>query len=156
MDLTPTRTAELLDAYVRADYRWEFDGHWRRFRVGDAVPEIDAAFPQAQRYAMLGAWDPYSQPRAESVNRAEDAALDQLIASMGYAKRAAFSSAADRSWREPGWLAVDMPPGVLDALGKRFGQLGTLAWDRGQAVRLRMDAAAPPGLEATAFVDWLR
>lgn len=156
MELTPLRTAELVDAYAKADYRWELDGEWRRFRVGDAVPEIDAAFPQAQCFALLSAWDPHSQPRAESVNRAEDAALEQLISSMGYARRAAFSSAADRSWREPSWLAVDMPHGVLDALAKRFAQLGTLAWQRGQPVRLRMDAAPPPGLETLAFIDWLR
>lgn len=156
MELIPARTAELLDAYLKADYRWELDGHWRRFRVGDLVPEIDAAFPQARSFALLSAWDPHSQPRAESVNRAEDAALEQLIASMGYARRAAFSSAPDRSWREPSWMAVDMPPGVLDALAKRFAQLGTLGWERAQPVRLRMDAVPPPGRQAAAFVDWLR
>lgn len=156
MELTPLRIAELLAAYIKADYRWELDGNWRRFRVGDAVPEIDEAFPQAPCYGLLSAWDPHSQPRAESINRAEDAALEQLIASMAYTRRAAFSSAPDRSWREPSWLAVGMPAGVLDALGKRFAQLGTLAWERGQPVRLRMDAAPPPGLETLAFVDWLK
>lgn len=156
MELTQSRVAELLEAYVKADYRWQFNGNWRRFRVGDLVPEMDQAFPDARGFALISAWDPMSLPRAESANRAEDAALEQLITSMGYERRPGFSSANDRSWREPSWLAIDMPPGIVDALGKRFAQLGTLYWARGQPVRLRMDAAAPPSQAARAHVDWLK
>jgi hypothetical protein len=154
--LTPARVAELLDAYLLADYRWELDGEWRWIRIGERAPEVEAAFPGAHCFALLSAWDPYSVPREKAVNRREDAELHRLIAESAYNSRAAFSSATDRSWREPSWLVIDLPTHELDALGRRFGQLGTVAWDRGRAVRLRMDAAPPPGYEAFPCVDWLK
>jgi hypothetical protein len=154
--LSPERIAELLDAYLLAHYRWELDGQWRWLHIGEPAPELDAAFPQAQRFALLSAWDPYSKPREKMINRREDAELHRLIVGSAYNSRAAFSSAADRSWREPSWLILDMGTDVLDALARRFGQLGTLAWERGQPVRLRMDAAPPPGFRAFPAVDWLK
>ena len=44
----------------------------------------------------------------------------------------------------------------FDALSRRFGQLGTLFWQREQPVRLRMDAAAPASAAGHAFIDWLK
>jgi hypothetical protein len=155
MELTDTRIAALLDAYLKADYRWELDGQWRRFHVGRVAEDIEAAFPQARCFALLSAWNPASVPRDDAANREEDAALLRLIEEMGYARRPAFSSAPDRSWREPSWLAVDMPAGVLDALARRFGQLASLGWERGQPVRLRMDASPQPDA-ASEYVDWLK
>lgn len=150
------RIAALLDAYLAADYRWEFEGRWRRLAIGELAPEVDAAFPRAWRYALLSAWHPHSIVRDEDINRAEDARLHEQLQVAGFATRPAFSSASDRSWREPGWLVVNIPLRVLDRLAREFGQLGTLAWERGQCVRLRMDAAAPAGYAATAHVDWLK
>lgn len=155
-DISPVRIAELLDAYLLADYRWEFGGQWRRFSVGELATDIDDAFPDAQRYALLSAWDPYSITREEAVNRRQDELLHRSIVEDAYPCRAAFSSAPDRSWREPSWLAIDMSVDALDVLGRRFGQLGTLSWERGQRVRLRMDAAAPRGYAEFPCVDWLK
>ena len=155
-DISPARVAELLDAYLLADYRWELDGQWQRFCIGEPVPEVDAAFPDARRYALLSAWDPHSVTRDEAINRRQDEFLHQAIIASAHPCRAAFSSAPDRSWREPSWLAIDMPADTLDALARRFGQLGTLAWERGQAVRLRMDAVAPRGYGEFPCVDWLK
>lgn len=154
--LTPERLAELLDAYLLADYRWELDGEWRWFRIGEPASEIETAFPRAHCFALLSAWDPHSNVRDKSANRREDADLHRLLVEGAWNNRAAFSSAADRSWREPSWLVMDMPAAELDALSRRFGQLGTVFWERGRAVRLRMDAAAPPGYEAFPCVDWLK
>ena len=156
MDLTDARISALVDAYLKADYRWELDGNWRRFHVGAPATEIEEAFPDAERFALVSAWDPHSIPRDEAANRAEDETLHQLIAGMSYPRRPGFSSAPDRTWREPSWLAIGMPTGVLDALARRFGQLGTLGWERGQPVRLRMDAAPPPGQAGHDCVDWLK
>ena len=153
---SPTRIATLLDAYLAASYRWEYDGDWHDLAVGEPAPRVDAAFPAAQRYALLSAWHPHSVIREEDVNRAEDARLHASIRAAGLACRPAFSAAADRSWREPGWLVVDMPQAALDRLARRFGQLGTLSWERGAPVRLRMDASAPPSRAGAAWVDWLK
>lgn len=155
-ELPPDRIAELLEAYVHADYRWEIDGHWHRIRIGEAAPEVDAAFPGATRFALLSAWDPHSVPQGDHANRQADEALHFNLASGPYAYRAAFSSAIDRSWREPSWLVIGLPPEGLDLLGRRFGQLGTLSWRRGERVRLRMDAHAPAGCIQRDDVDWLK
>ena len=152
----PSRIAGLLEAYLLADYRWEADGRWRWLRIGEPAPEVDAAFAQARRYGLISACNPHSLVREDAVNRREDAELHRLLEREGLGSRPAFSSAPDRSWREPGWLVPDIAPGALDALARRFGQLGTLHWTRGQAVRLRMDAVAPPGQPAHPCVDWLR
>lgn len=154
--LPPDRIAKLLDAYLLAHYRWENDGEWRWLRVGEMAPELEAAFPQARRFSLLSAWDPHSEVRDKSVNRREDSELRQMLVEGTYNIRAAFSSAPDRSWREPSWLVLDMEDSTLDALARRFGQLGTLSWERGRVVRLRMDAAAPPGYGAFPCVDWLK
>jgi hypothetical protein len=150
------RIAALLDAYLAADYRWEFEGRWRSLAIGELAPEVDTAFPGAWRYALLSAWHPHSIVRDEGINRAEDARLLEQLHAGGFASRPAFASAGDRSWREPGWLVVNIPLHVLDRLAREFGQLGTLAWERGQCVRLRMDAPVPAGRAATAHVDWLK
>lgn len=154
--LPPERVASLMDAYLLAHYRWGNDGQWRWLRVGELAPELEAAFPQAGRFALVSAWDPQSVVRDKSVNRDEDAELNRLLVAGGYTVRAAFSSAPDRSWREPSWLVLDIDPDSLDALSRRFGQLATLSWERGRVVRLRMDAAAPAGFGAFPCVDWLK
>lgn len=154
--LTPDRIARLLDAYLLAHYRWENDGEWRWLRVGEPSPELETAFPQARRFALLSAWDPHSEVRDKAVNQREDAELHRLLVAGGYTVRAAFSSAPDRSWREPSWLVLDIDDDSLDALGRRFGQLATLGWARGGMVRLRMNTAAPQGCSAFPCVDWLK
>ena len=154
--LPPDRVTKLLDAYLLAHYRWENDGEWRWLRIGETAPELEAAFPQAGRFALLSAWDPQSEVRDKTVNRREDAELHRQLAEGAYNIRAAFSSAPDRSWREPSWLVLDMDNDTLDALARRFGQLGTLSWERGRVARLRMDTTAPPGYGAFPCVDWLR
>lgn len=154
--LPPERIASLMDAYLLAHYRWETDGEWRWLRVGELSPELEAAFPQAQRFALVSAWDPHSVVRDKAVNRREDAELHRLLVQGAWNVRPAFSSAPDRSWREPSWLVMDIDNESLDALGRRFGQLATLSWERGRVLRLRMDAAAPPNHEAFPCVDWLR
>lgn len=155
-ELDALRIAELASAYLAADYRWELDGEWRWLRIGAPAPEIDAAFVDATRFALLSAWDPHSIPRPEPENRRADEALRFQLAAGPYPFRAAFSSAPDRSWREPSWLVIGMPREPLDQLGRRFGQLGTLHWRRGAPVRLRMNAAAPPEFSGHPDIDWLK
>ena len=149
------RTSELASAYLAADYRWEHDGEWRWLRIGVPAPEIDSAFPEFTRFTLLSAWNPHSLERPESDNRFVDVALKSQLSASPYAFRAAFSSAPDRSWREPSWLVAGIPVEPLDDLGRRFGQLGTLYWQRGEPIRLRMYAAPPAGFESHPDIDWL-
>ena len=153
------RIAGLLFAYLAADYRWQHDGHWHDLRVGLPAPGPELAYPDTVRFALLSAWDPQSVPRPEAANRRADQALNAALLASGRTFVPAFSSAPDRSWREPGWLVMDLGMDDLDALGRRFDQLGIVAWQRGEAVRLRMFAERPDRLEdpleRLAYVDWV-
>jgi hypothetical protein len=153
--LDAARIAHLMRAYLAADYRWELSGDWHHLRIGHTESDVEALYPDHLQFGLLSAWDPHSVKRPELVNRTADRALQQALQAAGWPHRAAFSSAANRSWREPSWLVVGIGAAELDALARRFGQLGTLFWERGQPVRLRMDATPPQGLGHEPFVDWL-
>ena len=47
-----------------------------------------------------------------------------------------------------------MPDADFDRLALRYGQLGTLAWARGESVRLRMYAPQPLMAKPRDFVEW--
>ncbi len=145
----------LLGAYLNADYRWELDGEWHRIRIGSEARQVEQAFPEATRFGLVSAWNPFSVERPEHENRTADDALHFQLASSHLFYRPAFSSGWDRSWREPSWLAIGMPVQTFDALARRFGQLGTLWWQRDKTVRLRMYAPHPSGFPGHPHVDWV-
>jgi len=145
----------LAHAYLAADYRWERDGHWREIVIGEAAPALDAQYPDAQEFGLLSAWNPHSVVRPDRANRVADDALQAELAGSGLAFRPGFAAARNRSWKEPGWVVMDMPVLELDALGQRFGQLGTLYWRRGEPVRLRLYHGQPRGWTGSPWVDWI-
>lgn len=153
--LDAARIAHLTRSYLAADYRWELSGEWHHLRIGHPEPDVEALYPDHLHFGLISAWDPHSVKRPEMVNRTADRALQQELHAAGWPHRAAFSSAANRSWREPSWLVIGIEAAAMDALARRFGQLGTLHWERGQPVRLRMDTTPPPALAHLPFVDWL-
>jgi hypothetical protein len=153
--LADPRIASLLQAYHAADYRWELGGQWHPIVVGSAAPALERAFPDARSFGLLSAWNPHSVERPEAVNRIEDERLAAFLAGSGLSHRAAFSSARNRSWREPSWIVMDMPLEAFDALARDFGQLATVhAW-RGEPARLRMYRKPPAEFPELAAVDWV-
>ena len=150
------RIAELVRAYLVAEYRWEMDGDWSNLRIGKRVPEAARRFPEATQFGLMSAWNPRSIERPEATNRAADDALQRDLIDSGRRFQPAFSSAANRSWREPSWLVIDLPLAEFDALSRRYGQLATLHWTALEAIRLRMDAARPRAFAHHADIDWLR
>lgn len=149
------RIATLLDAYCSADYRWERDHQWSPLRIGQMAPDIEAAFPDSMTFGLLSAWDPHSLPRPEAINRAADEALHTALLASSLAFAPGFSSAPNRSWREPSWVVMDMTEDEFDRLGQRFGQLATLRWMRGGPVHLRMYARQPVLSAPRDYVDWV-
>ena len=142
-------------AYRDADYRWEREGHWLPLVIGAPATDLESAFPGAGSFGLLSAWNPYSIERTEQDNRREDDALHAALRESGLPYRPGFSSARNRSWREPSWVVVDMPVAGFDALARRFGQLGTLYAHRGEPVRLRLYRSRPASAPDDGFVDWV-
>ena len=152
--LDDARVTDLMQAYLDADYRWEWGGEWYPLQIGATAPDLEATFPDAAEFGLLSAWNPYSLGRPEDTNRAADATLHAALRASGAIYRPGFSSARNRSWREPSWVTVGLPLAEFDALGRRFGQLGTLYCRRGEPMRLRLYHARPASV-AAPFVDWL-
>ena len=119
------------------------------------MPGLEAAFPASRWFGLLSAWDPYSVPRPDPVNRGADEELHTTLLSSGLPFRPGFSSAPNRSWREPSWVVMDMDEAEFDRLAQRFGQLGALRWQRGEPVRLRMYAQRPVLARARECLDWV-
>lgn len=143
------RIIDLTHAYLDADYRWERDGDWHRLQIGAPAPELESVFPAGREFGFLSAWNPASIEQPDTVNRAADAAMHAALSERGIEMRPGFSSARNRSWREPSWVTIDLPRDELDVLSRRFRQLATLYWRRGEPIRLRMDHARPPALDGT-------
>lgn len=152
--LAASRVADLVEAYLASDYRWELDGRWRPLAIGAVATELEQAYPEADGCGLLGAWNPQSIERTAAENREADSRLAVALAEAGVAHRPGFSSARDGSWREPGWVVLGMPLERFDALARRFGQLGTLYARRGEPMRLRMYRARPAGIQPRELVDW--
>lgn len=150
------RIAELVRAYLAAEYRWEQDGEWLNLRIGDDAPALRRRYPHARHFGLLSAWDPYSIQRPEPVNRDADDALHAALQASGCSVRPAFSSAANRSWREPSWLVVDMPVDRFDALSRSHRQLAALYWPAHSVVRMRVDARQPLAHAGHNAVDWIK
>lgn len=146
----------LYHAYLGALYRWGVGGNWYPIVIGEPAPELELQFPRAGRFGMVSAWNPLSVQQPDQVNRDQDDRLESAILARGRQAVPGFASAPDRTWREPNWLVVDISPPDMDALAREFRQLGTLCWERGQPVRLRMDAAKPAATAPHPYVDWIQ
>jgi hypothetical protein len=151
----PASCPTLLPDRLRlADYRWELDGHWRALRVGHPADELEAAFPEARGFGLLSAARPgYANdpgPAEAEADRALQRALDRL----GLHYRPACAAAGNRTWKAYGWLVVDPEHAAFDTLTRTFGQFGSLLWERGQPVRLRLRGARP-ATGAHPDIDWV-
>jgi hypothetical protein len=147
--------ATLPAIYMAADYKWELDGYWSLLRIGEPAPELDAAFPEAQRFGMLTASNPGLHMRSDEANRAADHALQRELDRRGLSHRPSIAVAHNRAWKAYNWLVIGPEQTDFDSLGRRFGQIGTLLWSRGEPVRLRMRANRPESLPDHAFIDWI-
>lgn len=144
----------LPDRLLQADYRWELDGRWRALRVGRPAEELEAAFPDARGFGLLSAARPGDTTGAAPVDMDADQALQHALDRLGLRYRPACAAAGNRTWKAYGWLVVDPEPPAFDALTRTFGQFGSLLWERGQPVRLRLRGARP-ATDTHPDIDWV-
>jgi hypothetical protein len=149
------RIAALVHDYLAARYRCGCGGQWHDIAIGAPAPEVERCFATTAQFGLLSAWNPMSNRRPGSENEAADDALRAALAETGNAGCRSLASAPDGGWEEPGWLVPGLAPPALDALARRFGQLGVLHWRRGEPVRLRILRPRPAGWRGPAPVDWV-
>lgn len=144
---------ELATAYARAEYAVQLEGDTMPLRVGECASDLEAYWP-ATSYVFISAWNPASEPRSDQVNHDADMALVAQLDALGARRLPGFAQGNEGHWREPGWLVGGVSLPVADLLAREFGQAAVLAWDRGQAVRVRMLLGPAPG-QPVEFVDWV-
>jgi hypothetical protein len=147
--------AALPAIYTAAEYKWELDGQWWPIRIGERAHALDEAFPDATRFGMLSASNPGFLPRGDTENRIADRELQHALDQLGLHCRPGFAMARNRSWRAQNWLVIDPNEAAFDTLAHRFGQIGTLLWQRESPVRLRMCATRPATVTEHPHVDWI-
>lgn len=145
---------ELARVYAAARYGATVQGRTIALHVGVPAVELERAWP-GERYALITAWNPASQPQSREANDRADAALCSRLDAAGVPRVAAWAEAPDGTWYEPGWLAHGLPVDTVDALAREFGQAGTLSWVHGEPVHLRMMLPRPAGAPGLRWVDWV-
>lgn len=146
--------AELATAYAAAEYVVVLDGDTLPLRVGQPATDLEAYSP-APRYAFITAWNPASEPRSDTANKAADTLLVAELDAVGAVRHAAWAQGTGSEWREPGWLVAGLDESRLHRLAMEFGQAGVLAWRAGEPVRLHMLMPQPPRARPGAYTDWI-
>ena len=142
----------LAAAFRKAHYHVPELGDAGELRVGAEAGSLETARP-AGRYAFITAWDSGSTADGPVDNATADGALAAELDTLGARRLRAHATDDQGGHAEAGWLVLDLPLDALDGLARRFRQDGTLAWTRGEAVRLRMYHPCPPDAFAALWTD---
>src|ERR1051325_5854404 len=102
-------TKALRDAYAATSYTVTVDGRTLAARLDHPSPEIDAllAARGARQGVFIVAWNPHSQRRDETANRAAHAELVSELARRGLAWLP-HAGIGDDGWREEGCFVLDL------------------------------------------------
>jgi hypothetical protein len=150
----PDDLAALAAAFRKARYRVPELGAAGELRVGTSAGALEIAHP-ADRYAFVTAWDSGSTTDGPVDNAIADGALAAELDALGAQRLRAIASDDQDGHTESGWLVLDLALADLDRLARRFRQDATLAWTRGEAVRLRMYHPFPHDAVAARWTDWV-
>jgi hypothetical protein len=149
---------QLLQAYLTAEYVVPTVGP--PLRIGEPAAALEARHPGVTQFALLTAWNPGSLQLEPQANVEAGDALDKALVAARIEFVPALNRAPGGGHEEPSRLLPGLDPPRLDALARRFGQAGALAWRRGEAVRLRLyredwRAEATAARVDTRFIDWV-
>lgn len=150
----PDDLAALAAAFRKAHYHVPELGDAGQLRVGTRADALEAALP-GRSFAFITAWNGNSETEARMDNAAADGALVAELDRLHVARWRAVAEDAQGGHREAGWLLQDLALDDLDRLARRFDQDGTLAWTRGEAVRLRMYHPCPADALPDLWTDWV-
>lgn len=144
----------LAAAWAAAHYFVAIAGRDWLFTIGQPATDIERQL-MAERYLFITAWNPPPGLQPREANLAADQRLQTRLVHEGLRHHPALGCDAHGGEVERGWLALDAPLPLSDALGREFGQGGTLAWSHGEPVRLRMLWPRPAGAFDDGYTDWV-
>lgn len=136
---------ELQESYSRALYRIDADPEPIVLRVGEPSPELDhwLVARGAQRFALLTAANPGSEPVAETENARRHVRLLARVRETGLQAIAGEScEAPSGGWRERSLLVVGIDREPAIALARELGQLALLVGEIGGPVELLFTTSA--------------
>lgn len=146
--------APLATAYADAHYFVTIGRREWLFQVGQPALEIERQL-QAGTYLFITAWNPHGRPAADGHNAEADEALQARLLELDWPHHPALGCDASGGAVERGWLVLDAPLEAADGLAREFLQAGTVFWERGHAVGLRMLHPAPAEGEGPAHTVWV-
>lgn len=152
-DDNETQRATLATAYALAHYFVTIGHREWLFGVGQTAADIERELG-AQHYLFITAWNPPSKPATTAENLAADERLQARMKEAGFQHHSALGCNSQGGAVEYGWVVLDVPLESSDALAREFGQAGTLYWQRGEPVRLRMLWPQPAGIDEQPHIDW--
>src|SRR3546814_20117820 len=100
-DAVHATIAELVRAYLAADYRWQHDGDWHELHIGLQAPALELLYPDRGTFGMLSAWNPRSVECTEAVTRDADRALRADLAANGLPFLPSFRSPTNHNRGDP-------------------------------------------------------
>lgn len=145
--------ASLATDYAAAHYFVTIGHQEWLFGVGQYAQDVERQL-SAERYLFITAWNPAPNAATPAQNTAADGRLQARIRERGFRHHSALGSNARGGAVEYGWVVLDVPLETGDAWAREFGQAGTLCWQRGEPIRLRMLCPRPAGVADQPHTDW--
>lgn len=146
--------ARLATAWAAAHYFVTLGRKEWLFCTGQHAPEIERQM-MAERYLFITAWNPPPGESARELNDAAHERLQQRLHALALSFHPALGCNSQGGMVEYGLFVLDASLEQADALAREFGQGGTLYWQAGQPVRLRMMWPRPPQADGDAHTDWV-
>lgn len=135
----------LLAAYRAAEYRVRLArGGWVTIHIGQPLPAELRDFSRNLPWGFITAWHPFSRPVQRPDNRIAQRALLTALRALPETMviRGGLGTSHDGPWKEASLWVVGPDVPALDALARRFGQMGYVHGDGTTPAQLRL---TPPG-----------
>ncbi|QIK81767.1 DUF3293 domain-containing protein [Lysobacter sp. HDW10] len=146
-------TEALVKAFLDTVYIAECRSGQVEIAIGHLAARLEAEV-QGKCFAFITAWNPMGCRRDDEENNAANRELVSLIDSHRVERIPMHAVSPDNAWFEAGWLLSDVSRVTLDQWARRFEQLGSLWWQRGHAVKMRIYHPKMPSCN-NAFIDWI-
>lgn len=130
------------EAYRRTEYRVRLSpAPDLVLRVNRHQPDDDLRLRQEcgvhSHWALITPCNPHSQPLDEAANTRRLEELAAMLREQGLARWPSCNRHPQGRWPdEPGYLLCDPPPGLAEALGRRFSQNAIVTGGLGEAAQL--------------------